>query len=37
MDVVDDGVILLLYYENRVLEVNLFCDDVGDEIVDIIE
>ncbi|MGR5234316.1 type I restriction endonuclease subunit R [Vibrio rotiferianus] len=36
-DAVDDGATLPLYYENRVPEVNLSRDDVGDEIVDIIE
>lgn len=36
-DAVDDGATLPLYYENRVPEVNLSRDDVGDEIADIIE
>ncbi|WP_261928181.1 DEAD/DEAH box helicase family protein, partial [Vibrio aestuarianus] len=31
-DAVDDGATLPLYYENRVPEVNLSRDDVGDEI-----
>ena len=36
-DAVDDGATLPLYYENRVPEVNLSRDDVGDEIANIIE
>ncbi|QUM87429.1 type I restriction endonuclease subunit R [Moritella sp. 36] len=36
-DAVDDGATLPLYYENRVPEVSLSRDDVGDEIAGIIE
>lgn len=36
-DAVDDGATLPLYYENRVPEVNLNRDDLGDEIAEIIE
>lgn len=36
-DAVDDGATLPLYYENRVPEVNLNRDDLGDEIAAIIE
>ncbi|WP_217519850.1 type I restriction endonuclease subunit R [Vibrio metschnikovii] len=35
-DAVDDGATLPLYYENRVPEVSLSREDVGDEIVNII-
>ena len=36
-DAVDDGATLPLYYENRVPEVNLNRDDLGDEIESIID
>ncbi len=36
-DAVDDGATLPLYYENRVPEVNLNRDDLGDEIVEILD
>ena len=36
-DAVDDGATLPLYYENRVPEVNLNRDDLGDDIAKIIE
>ena len=36
-DAVDDGATLPLYYENRVPEVNLNRDDLGDEIAEIID
>ena len=36
-DAVDDGATLPLYYENRVPEVNLNRDDLGDEIAGIID
>lgn len=36
-DAVDDGATLPLYYENRVPEVNLNREDLGDEIADIID
>jgi len=36
-DAVDDGATLPLYYENRVPEVNLAHDDLGDEIVEILD
>lgn len=36
-DAVDDGATLPLYYENRVPEVNLNRDDLGDEIQNIID
>lgn len=36
-DAVDDGATLPLYYENRVPEVNLNRDDLGDEIAAIID
>lgn len=36
-DAVDDGATLPLYYENRVPEVNLNRDDLGDDIAEIIE
>ncbi len=36
-DAVDDGATLPLYYENRVPEVNLSRDDLGDEIAEILD
>ncbi|MEA1890222.1 MAG: type I restriction endonuclease subunit R, partial [Pseudomonadota bacterium] len=36
-DAVDDGATLPLYYENRVPEVNLNRDDLGDAIVEILD
>ncbi|GGA77244.1 DEAD/DEAH box helicase [Neiella marina] len=36
-DAVDDKATLPLYYENRVPEVNLARDDIGDEIADILD
>lgn len=36
-DAVDDGATLPLFYENRVPEVNLNRDDLGDAIVDILD
>lgn len=36
-DAVDDGATLPLYYENRVPEVNLLVDDLGEQIADIID
>ena len=36
-DAVEDGATLPLYYENRVPEVNLNRDDLGDEIVEILD
>ncbi|WP_275100169.1 type I restriction endonuclease subunit R [Sedimenticola hydrogenitrophicus] len=36
-DAVDDGATLPLYYENRVPEVNLSRDDLGDEITEILD
>lgn len=36
-DAVDDGATLPLYYENRVPEVNLNRDDLGDDIAEIID
>ena len=36
-DAVDDGATLPLYYENRVPEVNLNRDDLGEEIAEIID
>jgi len=36
-DAVDDGATLPLYYENRVPEVNLNRDDLGEDIADIID
>ncbi|MCU8094397.1 hypothetical protein L5M18_23205 [Shewanella sp. SM20] len=36
-DAVDDGATLPLYYENRVPEVNLNRDDIGNEIADILD
>lgn len=36
-DAVDDGATLPLYYENRVPEVNLSRDDLGDEIANLLD
>lgn len=36
-DAVDDGATLPLYYENRVPEVNLSHDDLGDEIAEVLD
>jgi len=36
-DAVDDGATLPLYYENRVPEVNLSHDDLGDEIAELLD